>query len=308
LLLAVVYLVAGLSIAGFLGAWWWLFDLTCHFRSQYAAILVGCATLCLLLRAFRHALACGVFVALNLTQIVPLYWPTDAIQTSEKTWRIAYLNLYYKNPTPEKALRFLEDTQADVIVLSEITPGLEQALAPLHAAYAYREGVIHEGGRGLALWSRLPWDKVEIKHFVSEESPSVAATFAGEKKPWTLIGVHAPWPLGDKLASSRNQEFHGLARFAAEQAGDVVVLGDLNCTSWSSHFGEMLRAGGLRDGRQGFGLKPTWPAWFWPLGIAIDHCLVSKELVVRNLEVGPDVGSDHYPIVVDLSGMLSPMR
>jgi endonuclease/exonuclease/phosphatase (EEP) superfamily protein YafD len=182
-----------------------------------------------------------------------------------------------------------------------LTPHLAQALAPLHSAYGFREGVLHQGGRGIALWSRLPWDKVEVMHFVSDVSPSVAATFAGAKHSWTLIGVHAPWPNGSELSENRNQEFRALARFAAERSGNVVVLGDLNCTSWSAHFGELLQTGDLRDGRLGFGLRPTWPVAFWPLAISIDHCLVSRNLSVIRHEVGPDIGSDHYPLVVEFS-------
>lgn len=295
-------LVAGFSLTGFLGDWWWMFDLTCHFRSQYAALLLVCGGVGLLLGMVRHALVCGVFAALNLTQIVPLYWPAGADPTSGKTWRLVHLNLYYNNPTPHKALHFLEEAQADVVVLSEITPALEQELAPLHAVYGYRQAVVHEGGRGIALWSRSPWDQVEIKHFVSEESPAVAAVFPGENRPWTLLGVHAPWPLGNRLTTLRNQEFQALARWAATlQSSDLVVLGDLNCTSWSSHFGDLLHRSGLRDGRQGFGLRPTWPAWFWPLSIPIDHCLISKELLITRHEVGPDVGSDHFPLVVEFA-------
>jgi endonuclease/exonuclease/phosphatase (EEP) superfamily protein YafD len=37
------------------------------------------------------------------------------------------------------------------------------------------------------------------------------------------------------------------------------------------------------------------------LRIPIDHCLVSSELVVLEHTVGPDIGSDHYPLLVTLA-------
>ena len=46
--------------------------------------------------------------------------------------------------------------------------------------------------------------------------------------------------------------------------------------------------------------EPTWPTYNPLLWIPIDHCLVSPEIIVTDRQIGPDVGSDHYPIVVDL--------
>jgi endonuclease/exonuclease/phosphatase family metal-dependent hydrolase len=42
------------------------------------------------------------------------------------------------------------------------------------------------------------------------------------------------------------------------------------------------------------------------LGIPIDHCLVSSDIGVAGFAHGPDLGSDHLPIVVDLT--LEPSR
>ena len=36
------------------------------------------------------------------------------------------------------------------------------------------------------------------------------------------------------------------------------------------------------------------------LTIPIDHCLISRDITVSNLYVGPDLGSDHLPLVADL--------
>lgn len=66
----------------------------------------------------------------------------------------------------------------------------------------------------------------------------------------------------------------------------------------------MLAAGGLIDAAQS-----SWPAptrhpdapldWSW-LGIPIDHVLVTPGIGVTGYEVGPEIGSDHQPLTVDL--------
>ncbi len=52
----------------------------------------------------------------------------------------------------------------------------------------------------------------------------------------------------------------------------------------------------LIDSRIGFGSKMTWPAMLPLMGITIDHILVSKDITVLKHEVGPNIGSDHYPV------------
>ena len=81
----------------------------------------------------------------------------------------------------------------------------------------------------------------------------------------------------------------------------VLLLGDLNATPWSHPFKRLLQETGLIDGSRGMGYQPTWPAGVLPLLIPIDHCLHSQELRVVHKEVGPMVGSDHYPVIVDFA-------
>ena len=80
-----------------------------------------------------------------------------------------------------------------------------------------------------------------------------------------------------------------------------MVVGDLNCTPWSPHFRRLLRDAGLRDVARGRGLEPTWYPTSLPLGIPIDHVLVSDEIGVANRELGSDLGSDHRPVRVEIS-------
>ncbi len=80
-----------------------------------------------------------------------------------------------------------------------------------------------------------------------------------------------------------------------------MVLGDLNVTPWSPFFRDLLREGALRNARKGYGLRPTWPTMLPPLLIPVDHCLVSSGVTVHDCRAGRNVGSDHYPLVVDFS-------
>lgn len=56
----------------------------------------------------------------------------------------------------------------------------------------------------------------------------------------------------------------------------------------------------MKDSSEGRGLQWSWPAGFRPLAIPIDHCLTSSGLRIDSRGMGPYIGSDHFPLVVDL--------
>jgi endonuclease/exonuclease/phosphatase (EEP) superfamily protein YafD len=81
-----------------------------------------------------------------------------------------------------------------------------------------------------------------------------------------------------------------------------MVLGDLNTTSWSPYFRDLVADSGLLDSRRGFGVEPSWPSFGLPLlRIPIDHGLVSPAVSVLDRRIGPAAGSDHLPLVIDFA-------
>jgi endonuclease/exonuclease/phosphatase (EEP) superfamily protein YafD len=115
-----------------------------------------------------------------------------------------------------------------------------------------------------------------------------------------LIVSHPLPPGSAEYSRLRNDQLRALAAKVRESNVPTIVLGDLNATPWSPYFRELLRASGLRNTSQGRGLYGSWPAGL-PIGrIPLDHCLVSPSLHVMDKQLGPQVGSDHLPVVIDL--------
>lgn len=131
--------------------------------------------------------------------------------------------------------------------------------------------------------------------------PTVLARFDVAGRPLTVIGTHPVPPVSAKYVGYRDEQLALLARQATVTPGAVLLLGDLNMTSNMPTFGQFASASGLRDSRQGFGVQATWPSYMPPMRIAIDHCLVSGNVIVDGRRVGAHVGSDHFPVIVDVS-------
>jgi endonuclease/exonuclease/phosphatase (EEP) superfamily protein YafD len=81
----------------------------------------------------------------------------------------------------------------------------------------------------------------------------------------------------------------------------AIVAGDLNDVAWSYTTRLFQRISGLMDPRLGRGLYNTFharnPLMRWPL----DHVFFDPEFRLCRLERLGDIGSDHFPILAELS-------
>lgn len=287
-----------MTLVGFLGGSWWFFDLFAHFRLQYAGALLLLGLPLWLLRKRKWTAVSLAFGLLNISVVAPqlVDWPTAAASGSGPGMRLVFANVEAGNPTPERFLRFLDEARPDVVVLAEIDPRWKDELRGLDANYPYRVVEPRRYGRGIGLWSREPIRSHEIVHFVDERLPSIVARFDG----FLLIGTHPFAPGSARRDTLRNGQLRAVAERAQSEDGPVIVLGDLNTTPWGYGFRSLIARSGLTDTSVGRGLQWTWPSWFPPLAIPIDHALVSKDIEVLNRATGPNIGSDHFPLVLDV--------
>lgn len=290
------------SAAGFLGRYWWPFEIASHFRVQYFFVLLSSGIIFLLGNRKKSAALSGVFAVVNVSLIVPLYFAGSFAHGSSQTLRALFINMNYSNRALNGARKFIRSADPDLIVLVEVNHAWTNALREMGDDYPFSRRLPSRNDRsGVALLSRIPIANSEVGHFGEARLPAVVARFEIDGKPLTVIGTHALTPWGRVRSAYRNQHLSALAQIVNSERGPVMVLADLNTTSWSPFFEDLLRMTGLRDSRRGFGLQSTWPTGFPPLWVTIDHCLVSSRVVVRNRTIGPHVGSDHYPVIVDFS-------
>lgn len=123
----------------------------------------------------------------------------------------------------------------------------------------------------------------------------------GWEVPITILSSHPLAPTDAERAGLRDAQLEFAAEWAAEQPGPFIVAGDFNATTWSWPFRNLIEVGGVRNSQIGFGIQPTFAATSNPFfRVPIDHLVHSDDLRVRERWLGPPMGSDHFPLLVDL--------
>jgi endonuclease/exonuclease/phosphatase (EEP) superfamily protein YafD len=283
--------------------WHWLLDLATHFRAYYLAAMALATMICLVARRFKPAAAFGALALLNIGFVAPLYVAASVADGEGTPVRVMTVNAYCANQQRDLLLQYIAETSPDVILAMEIDGGWAARLEALSITYPHQ--LIeprHDDCFGIALLSKLPARKLEIRQIGPAGVPSIYAEITTpDGGSFHVVGSHPVPPTNARRAEMRNRQLAGLARLLATLDGPVVLLGDLNTTSWSPCFRDLVTTTKLRDSRHGFGNQPSWPSSLIYFGIAIDHVLVSNDIAVRDRCVGPDIGSDHRPVIADLA-------
>ncbi len=290
------------AAAGCLGRLGWPIELCSHFRVQYGSLL-ALATLCYLAgRRWPAALATGLIAAANLYLVVPRGVAPRPVE-GRHVLRLLESNLHVRNHDYPRTLDFIRSAKPDIVVLIEVDFGWAEAMRALESEFPHRRAIPAHRSQGIALYSRLPLESVEEVLLGRQDKLTLAIKIRVllDGRRLTLIGTHPYSPTSRVNFTARNQQFVDLAKLATGESNPVIVLGDLNVSPWSPYFHDLAASSRLVDSRLAFGIQATWPTAIWPLRIPIDHCLVSPEIAVNQRMVGPSTGSDHLPIVVDVS-------
>lgn len=278
----------------------WPFELFAHFRPQYA---VAALLVTLVLAGQRRGVAAGIAALLVAWNALPVVQRASAdappVSCDGPAFTVATVNLQYSNLQRDRFLAWLAGHPADLIVVQELTSAWAQALAGSDA-HSHRFLLTREDPYGIGVLSRWPLESAGAIDLAGDGLPSVAGIVDVEGRRIRLLGLHTHWPVLPEVARMRGAALGRAAGIARDSDLPVILLGDLNLTPDSPEFTRLLDESGLRDVVSGRRWRPTWQAGFWPLALRIDHVLVSPQLCVESVEVGPSIGSDHRPVIARL--------
>ena len=281
---------------------WWIAELAGHFRVQLLFLFAPFPVLLFLCGRKKLAGLMLVGTFFLLCEVVPIFLPTQQPNPGSETLKIMSVNVLDSNQDAEKLLELINRVEPDVIVALEFTSFWQTALESLHGQYPYRQRQPATDGTGIGMYSKRPLNRTRWISLDSQlDSPAMWAEIDLDGRPLSLVGAHPMSPTGYARFSARNRQLKSLADRIQQSNNPVIAVGDFNSTTWSPYLKRFLKRTGLRDSRQGLGLQPSWPQWQPLLMIPIDHVFISPEIHLHSRRVESHVGSDHFPILVEIS-------
>lgn len=274
-------------------------EMASHFRVQYLVVSITALAGFLTLRYWRWGVVASLLVVLNALIIIPQFYFTAHAQRAAPMIRLMLSNVYHGNKNYEGFLKLVRQENPDLLITQETSAGWREALQALNNEYPYRIYAVQTELDWIMLFSKLPI--VESSESSKQNNfPPLLTTLQYQNKSITLFSLHPSTPKSGKGLAGRNLQFETLASVVKNIATPKIIIGDLNSSMWSPYFSKLENDSGLFSVRKGIGILPTWPTYFPPMMIPIDHCLVSSEFRVVNCRTGSNIGSDHLPLIVDL--------
>jgi endonuclease/exonuclease/phosphatase (EEP) superfamily protein YafD len=267
------------------------------------ALLVGLGFLCLLF----------------LLLFGPHLLPAPTIARTQPTITVMTFNVLWNNHDYTKIQTMLHATNPDVVGLQEVRPiDAPRLFAALASTYPYHALHTDEAFHTVAVVSRFPLSNIH----------SLA-------NPPLERGLHVSVNIDNHLIdvliahlAPNNMPFESLSQFAAattqrytQRAAEValirqlveqrhrpmLVLCDCNMTDTSEAYAKLRQSLGDSFREAGWGWGHTLRVSNVPMPIQrIDYVWYSDELQPLHAAVGPDGGSDHFPLVVTLQYQTTP--
>lgn len=276
-------------------------DILHQFTAPALALTVGLTVLAAVLRLKVGTMVGAAACLTLLVAVAPQWWPGGPRpEPGAPTLRLYVANVYYLNNDVARIARSVTEAKADIVVLIELGSEPAANLDAILRAYPHRTVSMSMdqtlGASRTLIASRYPLtDTVDA----ADGLHAVATRAATPLGPLNVVGAHLtrPWPFVESWGQI--SQTMALQALLADRPGSTVVAGDFNSVS-SGRIGKQVR----RD----IGLHPapgfpgTWPVDLpAPLSVTIDQVYASGDLTFISRKLGRSTGSDHRPVVVEIT-------
>jgi len=328
-----------LSISAFIAPGYWFTDNMSFFLRQFfgaglCGFLAGASGLTVAHRQPRlYGKAVLVLAVLLITVFGLMAARVDAITsstansptTTSSSIRVVSINLERLFLVDETLSAFLQQTKPDVLVLEETGWGWQRhrwqrriGATPIAGHGALPEHLFAGRLGDLVVFSRFPISASETIDVIGNaethdeaDREILSLTLDVDGAALKLLALHPAsprtrprWMDRQAYLATLNSQIQK-SNSTEDRAEPTLVIGDWNLSPWSGHFLKMLTDNNLRTAFPG-GIPQTTRFFFdyrlhWLLGAVVDHFAVTPDIEIQKVELGPDIGSDHLPLIVDVA-------
>jgi endonuclease/exonuclease/phosphatase (EEP) superfamily protein YafD len=241
-------------------------------------------------------------LAVTIVAMVVLAQPPIApsLQEGMTSGTVLWANVRREDEPAMAALRYAHDLKARTVILGEVPTEPAAVLSLARDLFGCVDWSEEERGGALLVASTPPCEAVERSSPPQGGKGWVRLDAGG----LALIGLHAAQPplkpflrteYDGQLLRARAAQVRGAAE--AARTDPAIVVGDFNDVPWSMTARLPARAGFERLSCDG--LDPTWSGNVRGLPVVLPIDLAYARGVAARCRLGPDIGSDHLPLVVE---------
>ena len=275
-----------------------LFPVVLFIKFSRKAVKIGMAAV-LLAVLVAQAWKVVPFTPLNSRQVQS----TDRLK-SDRNVTMLCSNVLMSNEDSSKLAGQIEALKPSLVLLTECDERWLKELKPVTDSYPYKVEKPISNTYGMALYSQFELVEPEIKFLLEDDIPSIHTKLvlpSQEMVKLYCLHPRPPAPQESDSTAQRDAELILVAKETGKLDMPVIVMGDLNDVAWSPTTALFQSRSGLLDPRVGRGLYSTFHAKIPFLRFPLDHVFHSSHFRLAQLEVRPDIGSDHFPILINLS-------
>lgn len=256
---------------------------------------------------FAITLAINGYYLISYTFLVPSTVPSASEQyvSEDNTISMLISNVKMSSRNAQPLLDLINERNPDIVLAMEIDSWWGEQLTEVENKYEYSKEVINDLAYGMGLYSKHQLEDIQINYFSHPDVPSFESTLnMGNGKKVLLYTMHPVPPTHfDTLPDNEGEKEVAMVRLGnkiKDAVLPIIVAGDFNDVTWGATNRLTETDDLLRDVRVGRGFYNTFNADNIFMSWALDHVFVTEEFKLKTIERLPDIGSDHYPLYVEL--------
>lgn len=214
-------------------------------------------------------------------------------------------NVLQKNTNHDSLISQIKKFKADILLFTETDKIWQNKIrGVIESTYDNKVEVPKDNTYGMLMYSKYELLDTQVKYLVSDSIPSIHAKLRLPSND--IIQIYAihptpPMPQENPMSTDRDAEMMMIAIMALESEYPVIVVGDFNDVAWSETSKLFQNVSRLLDVRKGRGLFNTYNADSFLLRWPLDHIFISSDFKLKHIERCDDIGSDHFPLLTNLT-------
>lgn len=253
-----------------------------------------------------------ISVIIQLTYIVPYTFLTpNAVasaeqgMTDESSFKLLVANVWMKNDKAQAFLDVVNEADPDIIIVMETNTWWKDQLSSLQSRYPHQVLRPLDNTYGMLLFSKFPLENTRVMHLKHKDVPSIhSKVVLPNGREFMLRAVHPVPPKPSEHPDNvgeKELELIKIGQMVTEREIPVIVAGDFNDVAWSRTSRLFGTESKLNDIRVGRGFYNSFDAKSFIMRWPLDHIFVSEDFRVVDLQKLPKFGSDHFPIMAELT-------